>query len=166
VIPTKYRKRVEIFIVKKNMLVVGLKGTELHTPGGGIEENETIEEATKKEALEELGISVTNVELLTKETLIMDWYDLERRGYDLPPMVKERMKKYRGSESYFVSSIFSGIDRSIYGEAGDKLKPITVSYNRLLRRFENEAKIDNMYSDASKFRVKMLLELRKQGKIK
>jgi len=52
-----------VIINEQKILMVHLgKTNEYKFPGGGIEENETVEEALKREVLEEVGCNVTKIE--------------------------------------------------------------------------------------------------------
>jgi 8-oxo-dGTP pyrophosphatase MutT (NUDIX family) len=108
-IPTKYRKRVEVFIrYQDDKLIVGINkrwGKAItQAPGGGVESGESLERAAEKECLEELGIKIKNPKLLSKKTLKIDWYEAQRRGVNLPEKVRNRMIEYRGSEIYFMKA--------------------------------------------------------------
>jgi len=57
------RNAVRAIILKENIILMVLLGktNEYKFPGGGIEENETIEEALKREVLEEIGCNIVKV---------------------------------------------------------------------------------------------------------
>jgi 8-oxo-dGTP diphosphatase len=61
------RKRASAIIVrdKKILLVGDSRHAHFWTPGGGVEEGESVEEAIEREVLEELGCKVVKSEFLT-----------------------------------------------------------------------------------------------------
>ena len=101
-----YRKGVSALIINNNQefLLVNLNSFEekyFAIPGGGIEEEETLEEAVYREIKEELGIG--------KELL-------ECIGRSEKPLVttfKVPKKEYVGSERYFFGFRFLGNDSEI-----------------------------------------------------
>ncbi|GBU27802.1 hypothetical protein R84B8_01343 [Treponema sp. R8-4-B8] len=74
-----FRNAVRAIILKENsVLMVSLgKTNEFKFPGGGIEENETIEEALKREVLEEVGCNVIKI---IKKIGIITEYGIAKEG--------------------------------------------------------------------------------------
>jgi len=151
-IPTKWRQRVEIYILKRDKLIVGYKRKyqDKYMPaGGGVERGQTLETAAKMECLEELGIKIKNPVLITKETYKVDWYKLQQQGVKLTGKIPERMKEFRGSEIHFMKAEYDGIDKKYYGRDNDAMKPVVVTKKQLIKKIENQW-------DVSKFRVKIV----------
>jgi len=106
-----FRKGVSALIInkKQEFLLVNLESFELHffaVPGGGLENNESLEDAAYREIEEELGISKKSLEFIgqCKEPLQFKFktIKLNRDG-----------KEYEGSERYFFGFSFTGNDNEI-----------------------------------------------------
>lgn len=155
-IPTKWRKRVEVFILKGDKLVVGYKREEdrYQSPGGGIETGQTMEQAAINECLEEIAVKINDPILINKKPYRVDWYELDKKGLELNPKVRERMKKYRGSEIYFMKADYDKVDKSRYGRAKDKMKPVVMTKERFIKELSKDDKMV-----INKFRIEMLRTL-------
>ena len=110
-----YRKCVRVAITKGDKVLLGKKiidgkfvGYEF--PGGGVEEGDSLEETVKKECLEEVGISVTNI----KHLGISFKYEV---NYPNP----ERAKLYKGGEDTWFSCEFVKFNKELHGIEGDSL---------------------------------------------
>ncbi len=108
---TMYRKGVSAIIINSNkeFLLVNLQSFEekyFAIPGGGIEPNETEEEAVYREIMEELGINQTFLKLISKSsnplTFLFKEVKLNRDG-----------KKFIGSERIFFGLEFTGTIKDI-----------------------------------------------------
>ncbi len=110
-----FRQRAELIVLHNGRVLVTInqKGENNWRgfPGGGIDEGETPEEAAVREALEEAGVTVTNI----KHTGII----ATKRG--IQSKVKDR-SNYAGSQTHFVVATFSGINTSQYNTEGDAVK--------------------------------------------
>ena len=140
--PTKWRPRVEIYILKDDKILVG-KHPEigLHVPGGGIEPGQDIIKASIAEAMEEAGVKITNVKLATRKNYYEDWYKLVAKGMPITKKDRERMKRYRGIKHHYIRADFDGFDKSLLGSAGDALKNIKfVSKQELIRAYQKQGK--------------------------
>lgn len=155
-IPTRWRNRVEVFILKGDKLVVGYKKEEkrYQSPGGGIESAQTMEQAAINECLEEIAVRIKDPILLNKKPYEVDWYELDKKGLELNPKVRERMKIYRGSKIYFMKAIFDKVDKSRYGRAKDKMKPVVMTKERFIKELSKDDKMV-----INKFRIEMLRTL-------
>ena len=76
------------FIIKDNKVALIKKARGGYTglldiPGGGLEHNETPEEALKRELLEEAGVTVKNYELLTATSRTFEWQMMDTTIEDL-----------------------------------------------------------------------------------
>jgi len=73
------RKAVRAIILNKNYILMVFLGrtNEYKFPGGGVEENETIEEALKREVVEEVGYNVTKI---VKKIGIITEYGIAMEG--------------------------------------------------------------------------------------
>lgn len=106
-----YRKGISALIINKNkeFLLVNLKSFEdkyFAIPGGGVEEGETLEEATYREIREELGITENSLELIGKSKipLIFKFKTIKMTRDDL---------EYVGSERNFFGFNFIGNEDEI-----------------------------------------------------
>jgi 8-oxo-dGTP pyrophosphatase MutT (NUDIX family) len=73
------RNAVRAIIIKENNILMVFLGktNEYKFPGGGIEENETIEEALKREVLEEVGYNVIEI---TEKIGVITEYGIAKEG--------------------------------------------------------------------------------------
>lgn len=133
-----FRKGVSTLIInKKNeFLLVNLESFKTHffaIPGGGLEQNETLEDAGYREIEEELGIKRQSLELLglCKEPIQFRFktQKLNRDGVE-----------YYGSERYFFGFKFTGEDNEIKLQEGEIRSYKWVSYNDLKKYllFDNQ----------------------------
>ena len=107
-----YRKGISALIIngKKEFLLVNLISFEekyFSIPGGGVEANETLEEAAYREIKEELGINTSSLEKigLSKNPLSFTFK---------VPKVNSEGKEYIGSERHFFAFRFIGFDSEIH----------------------------------------------------
>ena len=122
-----YRQCVRIVIRKENMILLGKKIINgefvcYEFPGGGIEDNNTIEQTVIKECLEEVGILVHNVRSL----------DINM-SYEIDYPNQERAKLYRGGIDKWQVCEYVKIDISSYNSEGDKLPFEWVTINEAKR---------------------------------
>ena len=76
--------------------------------GGGVEEDQSMEEAVKMECLEEVGVRVKNIRKLSV-------VDSQRFTLSNPA----RAKIYSGGEDHYFSAEFDAVDNSLLGSQGD-----------------------------------------------
>lgn len=107
-----YRKGISALIVnaKNEFLLVNLISFEekyFAIPGGGVEKEETLEEAAYREIKEELGINYTSLERVGvgHEPLLFTFK---------VPKVNREGKEYIGSERHFFAFRFIGSDDEIH----------------------------------------------------
>ncbi|MCK9273223.1 NUDIX domain-containing protein [Candidatus Gracilibacteria bacterium] len=106
-----YRKGISALIVnaKNDFLLVNLISFEekyYAIPGGGVEANETLEDASYREIKEELGINSSSLELIGTSPNPLQFI------FKVPKINKEG-KEYIGSERYFFAFRFIGSDDEI-----------------------------------------------------
>lgn len=144
-----FRKGVSALIInsKNEFLLVNLESFKTHffsIPGGGLEENETLEKAVYREIKEELGIEGKSLELI---------------GFCEEPLkIKFRTKKlirngieYDGSERYFFGFKFIGEDSEIKLQEDEVRSYKWVGFNNL----KDYLLFDNQLVDT----LKKILEL-------
>jgi len=137
-IPTKWRQRVEVYILHGDKIMVGFqKNNNLYLPaGGGVEKGQTLYTAAENEALEELGVQIKNPVLIDKKPFLSDWYKLQAQGVELNSQIKERMKELRGQKIYFVKAEYVKVDKKYYGRDNDAMKPVLMTKQRLIKEFK------------------------------
>jgi len=106
-----YRKGISAFIVneKNEFLIVNLISFEekyYAIPGGGVEENETLEDAAYREINEELGINQSDLELIGES-------ENSLKTTFITPKIDKKGNKCVGSERYFFAFRFKGSDNDI-----------------------------------------------------
>lgn len=144
-----YRKGVSALIInnREEFLLVNLESFEtifFAIPGGGLEENETLEKAVYREIEEEVGINRKSLELVSigKMPLIFKFktIKLNRGG-----------KEYEGSERHFFGFRFIGNDSEIILQDGEVRSYKWVSFSEL----KNYLLFDNQLEET----VEKILEL-------
>jgi 8-oxo-dGTP pyrophosphatase MutT (NUDIX family) len=162
-IPSKFRKRVEVFVIFKDRIIAGENprwNKMLQAPGGGVEKGQTLEKAAIQECLEELGILIENPKLISKKTLKVDWYSQLRSGQSLPQKIVDRMRDFRGSEIFFMYAMFKKVDRRHYGRDNDPLIPRIVTATDLIKEYKLRATRNPTFREANNFRAEILQTLK------
>jgi 8-oxo-dGTP pyrophosphatase MutT (NUDIX family) len=158
-IPNKWRPRVELYILKDGKILVG-KHPEigLHVPGGGIEPGQNLITAAKNEALEEAGVKIKNIKLISKENYYEDWYELVKQGQPITKKDRMRMKTFRGIKHHYLRADFDGYDDSLLGADNDALKKLKfISKQELIRAYQKQGKVFD--PPQYEFRIKMIKKL-------
>jgi putative (di)nucleoside polyphosphate hydrolase len=112
-----YRKGVSALIINKNneFLLVNLKSFAdkyFAIPGGGIEQEETLEDAVYREIYEELGIGKKSLQFINRSDVPV------RFKFRVIKMTRDG-KDYEGSERYFFGFRFNGADNEIKLKDGE-----------------------------------------------
>lgn len=126
----KYRNRAEVFVIKNGKLIVGkTKSGDYHTAGGGVEFDETPEEAAKRECLEELGIALKNIKKIGPNQIIE--FNGEKSIY-------AEDKSIIGFVNHFYVADFDKYDDKLYNDDGDGNKPIEVDIDSYIKFLNNK----------------------------
>ena len=112
-----YRKGVSALIINKNkeFLLVNLESFKegfFAVPGGGIEQGETLENATYREIYEELGITKTSLQFVGQSNIPIKF------KFKIIKMNRDG-KDYEGSERYFFGFLFIGANNEIKPKDGE-----------------------------------------------
>ncbi len=165
-----YRPRAEVFIIKDGKLIVGVphKGwTGYVISGGGIERGEDPAETARRETLEEFGVSVKNLRLISKGKKI-NYNDSPPTG--APPKMKkyieEMRKKHSGGLFYTFVGDYDGINKKLYGTEPDTYKIKEINIDDAIRFFKqhsvNMKKINDLYNhEKAKYIVDMLNKIKR-----
>lgn len=129
-----YRQRVELVIWKRNKILITINpykgGVWYGLPGGGVD-GDDLEEAVRREALEEVGIAVKELKH-TGFSSIKHGYASEGRP--------DRQEKYGGSETHLYEADYDKLDHSLYNKDGDAVDFVWMSsriaYQLLKKHFE------------------------------
>ena len=156
--PSQWRTRVEVFILKEDKMVVGYKNDErrFQAPGGGVEKGQSLGDAAINECLEEIAVRIKNVKLISKIPVRVDWYELRDRGVQLTPKILDRMRKFRGSEIYFMKAEFDKVDKSLYNKDKDAMTPAVITKQKFISELKKDKEMSNW---TTKTRIKMLEKL-------
>jgi len=154
--PTAWRKKIEVYILKGDQIVVGhLKKDNVYMPaGGGVEKGQSLESAAKMECLEEIAVRIANPVLISKETFKVDWYKIVAAGGPLGDKSRKRMRKYRGQEIHSMKADFVEIDKRYWGgEDGERMTPVAMRRNKLI----NTLRSNNPHaSQLNAYRIRMI----------
>ena len=125
--PKKWRPRVELYIMKGGKILVGTHPEiGIHVPGGGIEE---------------AGVKIKNVKLVTKENYYEDWYKLVAEGQPITKKDRMRMREFRGIKHHYLRADFDGYDDRLLGADNDALKKVKfMSKSDLIRAYQKQGK--------------------------
>lgn len=158
-IPTKWRPRVELYIMKQGKILVGTHPEiGIHVPGGGIEPGQNLITASKNEALEEAGVRIKNVKPATKENYYEDWYKLVEEGQPITKKDRMRMKTFRGIKHHYIKADFDGWDDSLLGADNDALDKLKfISKLDLIRAYKKQGK--KFDPPQYEFRIKVVKSL-------
>lgn len=121
-----FRKGVSALIINKNQefLLVNLQSFKAHffaVPGGGLEDDESLEEAVYREVQEEVGIHKESLKCIgASKQPVQFKFNLNRDG-----------KVYEGSERYFFGFRFIGNDDEIKLQESEVRSYKWVSFNDL-----------------------------------
>lgn len=156
------RKRVELLVYKhtdagdvKILITRYGKTTNRIFPGGGIDRGESVEQAARREAKEEVGVSVDRIVPVGLSPINSAW------SIKAVAKAKTRGRHYKGDRTYYRSAAYRGRDMSLYGEDGDQSKPEWVEVSSLLRLLNKEIlECKDDYNDHRKGRVRALRLLR------
>lgn len=112
-----YRKGVSALIINKNneFLLVNLESFAdkyFAIPGGGVEQEETLEEAVYREIYEELGIEKKSLQFVGRSNIPT------RFKFKVIKMTRDD-KDYEGSERYFFGFRFIGADNEVNPQKGE-----------------------------------------------
>lgn len=142
-IPNKWRPRVEVYVIKDKKILVGIHPEiGLHVPGGGIEEGQDLIKAAKNECLEEAGIIIDNVKLITNDNYYEDWYKLVAEGQPITKKDRMRMTTFRGIKHHYLQANFVGFDKSRLGADNDALKRLRwISIEDLIKEYKKQGKV-------------------------
>jgi len=145
------RKCVRIIIRKNNKIVLG-KRIKNDTGelicydfiGGGVDDASSMEEAVRKECLEEVGMAVTNIQKLSV---------VDSQYFVLPN--PERAKIYGGGEDHYFVADFQNNNKSIYNSEGDAMLFEWVTIDQAINKIKNGPE-----SDYNPARLKALNEVK------
>jgi len=123
------RSRVGVFIINNNKIIVGdtTKSSspfkyKYFIPGGGIEENETIQQAAIRESKEEIAIIPINIQIIKHKNNPYKYCNLKKHGF-----------KYDCSTLYYVYAEKGGTNKSMWGsDDGFKTPAIELSVKDML----------------------------------
>jgi 8-oxo-dGTP pyrophosphatase MutT (NUDIX family) len=157
--PKKWRPRVELYILKDKKILVGLHPEiGLHVPGGGVERGQNLITAAQNEALEEAGVKIKNVKLISKENYYEDWYKLVAEGQPITKKDRMRMREFRGIKHHYLKADFDGYDDKLLGADNDALKKLKfISKQELIRAYQKQAKVFD--PPQYEFRIKMIKKI-------
>ena len=148
------RRRVEIYVFKGDYICM-LKGknNNYKIPGGGIDGNETFEQACRRESLEEIGIDIKNIKKVSDKTLKVNWTKIKYPSQK----VKKRLSKYSGSETFFYRADFDKEDKSTLENSIMKTELIPI--NKIINMYKKLSKKQNDFFD---IRVQMLQKAKRK----
>ena len=124
-----YRQRVEVIIKNQHnhiMLILfpphgyASKKPILEFVGGGVEPGDTLIKTCKKEALEEVGVAITNIKRIRIPTFESNWENSEH-------VSTKKKAMFKGTETTFFIADYKEKDMRLYGSAGDEVDYIFVS---------------------------------------
>ena len=134
------RQRVEVIIrnpEKEVMLILfpshGYSSNKpiLEFVGGGVEPGDSLIQTVKKEALEEVGVAVTNIKKVRIKTFESNWENSDH-------VSAKKKAMFKGTETTFFTADYKEKDMSLYGSAGDEVDYIFVSVNEAVNKIKQQ----------------------------
>lgn len=153
-----YRKGVNAFVIdaSENLLIIQKQIYGEHqweVPGGGVDDNENVEEALLRELEEELGSKSFKILAMSSQRYIYEWsMDAIEDCYN------KKGKTYRGSEKFQYLVLFIGKKGDICFQESEIKKLKWVPYSELEAHFVFDGQWD--------FAKKVLEEFKNLGYIK
>ncbi len=152
-----YRKVAECYLVKGNKILAQDQGHFLSLPGGGINKNEKIIEAAKREVYEETGAIIRNSSWTLISTIRWDWH----KEWANNAKRKERYNKFRGEEVYsFVGQVEKFENPTSIEEddwQGEIMMKLSKAKDIMTKYFRNSNQYTAVY-DCTKFTIISLLK--------
>lgn len=142
---TGLRDRVDVYILHDKKLVLGHRRNKQGVyyqalPGGGINEDETVEDGARREALEEIGVAVKNIQTL-RPPITINWEEIY--GKDVPPIIYKREfydQFPNGFVSHFMYAEFDKIDTSLWGTEDDKYERLVLPIDEVIEIWKKKLK--------------------------
>lgn len=153
-----YRKCVRIIICDDDEIVLGKKYIHgkfscYEFPGGGIEDGDDFQQTVIKEALEEVGIRVDDVQSLGLEF-----------KYEIDYPNPERAKLYRGGVDIWYMAKFVSYDKSLLNSEGDALPYTWETIPNAVRKIKEGPK--STYNDARVAALNKVIDIQEKAKDK
>ena len=164
----RIRPRVEVFLYDKDGRVLASKSQDSHDqkggstktwkfPGGGIEDNASVNATARREALEEAGVHIRGVHEIDQPPVYTKWPEHFKTWAK-----KTKGRSFDGQQTYFRAGRVAGRDSSLLGHDNDSLRgadmvPIDILINDLR---EASADSRNKYRVFDKEKLTGLLALK------
>lgn len=124
----RIRPRVEVFLYDREGRVLASKSQDSHDqkggsdktwkfPGGGVEDNASINETARREALEEAGVKIRGVHEIDQPPVYTEW-----PGHFKEWAKKTKGRSFDGQQTHFRAGRMAGRDNSLLGHDNDSLK--------------------------------------------
>lgn len=156
----KLRKRVDLFVYDdKGRVLVG--DSRYHNnvmfPGGGVDDGLSIDQAARREALEEAGVSVGKIHGIGMKPMVIKWTD------ETIELNKKKGRDFTGNKQYFRAAPIVGSDKELYATEGDALKNQRwMKIDKAVNILENYAKTKGEYYDLVEMEAESLKRLKEQ----
>ena len=153
-----WRKRVEVYIRKENKIVVGMhkRFKIILPPGGGIDKGETLNQAAKRECLEEVGIKIKNIKKIAEYKSLNNW---TQKQIDDNEELQRKNKLYKGAIVQYVVCDYDGVNKTLYNKnKEDKMKIYEFTIPELIKIFKKQ---ENNDLSILKQRIKVLNTIEK-----
>jgi len=159
-----YRSRAEVFILNGDKLMVGQppKWHGYAIPGGGIDNGETPIQAAQREALEEIGVKVSNI-LPVNNTPKKINYNTTPPKNTNPKMIegiKKLQEKYSGALFHTFVGKFDGYDKTLWGKHADSYNVKEISIPEAIQFFQKHRRDMQLTKDIYNYeKAKYVLEV-------
>jgi len=158
----KLRRRVGVFVYNDKGQVFAEESPyrdTLRFPGGGVDNNNSINQAARMEVLEEAGLRLKDVHGVGVDSSNIRW------SKEMIAKAKKKGRNFTGNKQYFRAGRFDKKDDSLFGVEGDQFKNGKwINIDTAIKRQERYGKSGGEFSDLSMLESEALRNLKEKIK--
>lgn len=148
-----YRKEVSVFLIDGNKVMAQNKKTFMVFPGGGVDKGESLEQALRREVIEETGVIINkDLKLIVdvKSDFYPDWAKVSEKR-------KKRYKKFRGGHIYIFVGTVKDVVNPTSDEGDDWKGKMWMPIKKVISLIEKQEKKEHINSRAFRAAQKAIL---------
>ena len=150
-----YRKNCEGYFVYNNKFIIAKdRESYIEFPGGGVENNEELIDAVKREALEEAGAIISEIKPIGVLYFIWD------KNWAKTIKQKERYKKFKGEEMhFFIGKVNKILDTPENGNKFEWEGKKIIEVKDIIKKLNNLKPYSSEIKEYREFQLKIMNEL-------